>query len=174
MIGKLKDLFRGRDGEWVISFSTPTDFRETFDKLSDKTLDIEIKQYRNKRSLEANAYAWVLIGKIAEEMKIPKLEVYRKAIIDNGVYTVHCVPNDQIDTAIEDWKSFGIGFQVETFPSKTKGCTNAIFYKGSSYYDTAQMARLINGLIQEAESLGIHTISDEEVKEMIGNWKKGE
>ena len=173
MIGKLMNLFRGMDGQWVLSISTPSDPREMFDKMKDKLLDISIKQHRKKRSLDANAYCWVLVGEIAKEMNLPKNEVYRKAIIDSGVFTVHCVPNNQLDQAVEDWESFGLGFQTEQFPSKTPGCTNVVFYKGSSFYDTTQMSRLISGLIHEAECLGIHTISKEEEQRMLGEWRRG-
>ena len=36
----------------------------------------EIKEHREKRSLNANAYAWALIGKIADAMRISKDECY--------------------------------------------------------------------------------------------------
>lgn len=174
MIGRLKDLFRGRDGEWILSFSTPSDPRGLFDELHEDMVDVDIKKHRKGRSLDANAYCWVLIGMIAKKMNLPKNEVYRKAILDSGVYVIHCIPNDMLDRSIRDWESFGLGFQTETFPSQVPGCTNAVFYKGSSFYDTAQMSRLISGLIHEAEGLGIPTITPEEEKRMIGEWGKKE
>ena len=172
MIGKIKDLYRGLNGEWILSLSTPTDLREICDELKDKQIDFTLKKYRNGRSLDANAYCWALIGELAKRLSISKTEVYRKAIIDNGVYVIHCIPNDMLEASVEDWKSFGLGFQVETFPSKTEGCTNAIFYKGSSYYDTSQMHRRLAGIIQECEQNGIPTITPEEEKRLIGDWAK--
>lgn len=170
MIGKLKDLMHGRDGEWVISFTTPTDFSQAFDELAGKEVSIEIRRNRKKRSLDANAYCWALIGKIAEKMGLPKDEVYRKEIIEHGAYKVHCLQDEDVEEQCADWCSFGLGFQVETFPSKLEGCTNVIFYKGSSYYNTQQMAKLIDGIIHEAESLGIPTITDSEAEKLIGKW----
>ena len=55
---------------------------------------------------------------------------------------------------------------------KTPNCTGVTFYKGSHFYDSKQMARLIDGLIHEAEGLGIATISPEEEKRMLGDWGK--
>lgn len=172
MIARLKDLMRGRNGEWIGSFATSTDISGLFDELAGKPVEIEIKKARKKRSLDANAYCWALIGKIAENQNISKDEVYRKEVLEHGAYRVHCLEDKEVEGACVDWCSFGLGFQVETFPSKIPGCTNVIFYKGSSYYDSAQMAKLIDGIIQEAESLGIPTITEEQAKKLVGQWKK--
>lgn len=174
MIGKLKDMTRSRDGQWVISFSTPENFSEAFDELYNHEVNVEIKKRSKRRSLDANAYCWVLIGQIAEKQNLPKDEVYRKEILEHGAYKVHCLQNSDIESACEDWSSFGLGFQYETFPSKIEGCTNVIFYKGSSYYDTKQMAKLIDGIIQDAEALGIPTITEQQAKELLGKWGKNE
>lgn len=170
MIGVLTDLTFSRDGKQNITVTVSEDFREEYDSLKDGMVKIEISKARKRRSLDANAYCWVLVGEIAKKTNLTKNEVYRKAIIDSGVYTVHCVPDKMLEQAIEDWNSFGLGFQVETFPSKTKDCTNAIFYKGSHYYDSKQMARLIDGLIHEAEQLGIPTITPKEAEELAAKW----
>lgn len=170
MIGKLKDMTKGRDGQWVVSFSTSEDFTESFDELIGHDVSIEIKKHHKRRSLDANAYCWALIGQIADKQNLPKDEVYRKEILEHGAFKVHCLQNDDVESSCNDWCSFGLGFQVETFPSKIDGCTNVIFYKGSSYYDTKQMAKLIDGIIQEAEGLGIPTITKEQEQELVGKW----
>ena len=180
MIGNLKDMTRSRDGLWVISFTTRQDFSEAFDELAGKEVNIEIKKAYKKRSLDANAFAWVLINQIAEKLqeKEPKsgwtpIEVYRAAIRDvAGVVTIHCMPNDQVEQIVSDWESLGQGIQVEVFPSKVEGCTNGRFWKGSLLYNTAQMSALISILIQEAEGLGIPTITDEQAEKMLGQWGK--
>lgn len=172
MIAKLKDMLRGLNGEWVISFTTPEDFSAAFDELYGKELEIEISEKGRKRSLDANAYCWVLIGKIAEKMNIPKNEVYRKEIVEHGVYRVHCLQDEDVEEECDDWCSFGLGFQVVTFPSKIPGCTNVMFYKGSSYYNTKQMAKLIDGVIQDAEALGIPTLTEKQAARLVGKWEK--
>ena len=83
IIGRLKDLLRGSGGEWVISFTTKQNPVETFYLLKDHDVSIDMRKYSKKRSLNANAYAWVLIDKIAEVMKIKPVEVYKEAI--NGI-----------------------------------------------------------------------------------------
>ena len=172
MIAKLKDMLRGLNGEWVISFTTSQDFSEAFGELYGKDVEIEIREKGRKRSLDANAYCWVLIGKIAEKMNLPKNEVYRKEIVEHGVYRVHCLQDEDVEEECDDWCSFGLGFQVEKFPSKISGCTNVMFYKGSSYYNTKQMAKLIDGVIQDAEALGIPTLTEEQAARLVNKWKK--
>ena len=180
MVGELKGLSKDFDGRQIISVAVQADFRESYEDLKDKPVTVDIKRYRKKRSLDANAFCWTLVNQIAEKLqeKEPKHgwtpeEVYRTAIRDiAGACSVHCIPNDQIDQFVEDWNSLGIGFQAETFPSQIKGCTNGKFWKGSHLYDTQQMSTLINILIQEAEQQGIPTISDKEAERMLGGWQK--
>lgn len=179
MIGKLKDMQRSRDGrEWIISFTTPVDFREKFDSLYGKDLTIEIKRYSKKRSLDSNAYAWVLINKITEELQrreprsgwTPK-QVYQEAIRNiPTACSIHTVPLEDAEEIIKDWESLGDGFQVELFPYSEGDTISGFFWKGSHLFSSSQMSALISRLICEAEDLGIPTISDEEAKKMIGDW----
>lgn len=172
MIGKLKDLTVNRDGTQNITITVTADFTEEFDSLQGQDVQVEIKKHSRRRSLDANAFCWVLVGEIAKKLGTSKTDVYRKCIRESGVYTVHCIPDSMLKRACDDWESFGLGFQTETFDSRINGCTNVIFYKGSHYYDSQQMSRLIDGLIQEAESLGIPTITQEEAERLVGNWKE--
>lgn len=171
MIGRLKDLTRSRDGQWVISFSTPENFSAAFDELSGKDIDIEIKQARKHRSLDANAYCWVLIDKLAEKTGLRKTDVYRHAIKEiGGVSDTICVMDKAVDRLREGWEKNGIGWQTDTMPSKVPGCTNVILYYGSSVYDSKQMAALTQSLIQDCEAVGVSTISEEQAQKMLGRW----
>lgn len=172
MIGKLVDLHSSRDGKLsIVTFSTEEKVDELFDSLCEKEVSIEIKQARKHRSLDANGYCWVLIDKIAERTGLKKTEVYRNAIRDiGGVSDTICVMNKAVDRLREGWEKNGIGWQTETMPSKMTGCTNVILYYGSSVYDSKQMASLIDSLVQDAEALGIPTISDKEAEKMLGKW----
>lgn len=175
MIGTLKDLTKSRDGRWIISISTPEDFSALYDELADKEVTFEIKRLRKHRSLDANAYAWALIDKIAEKTGEKKTNVYRQAIREiGGVSDTICVMDKAVDRLREGWEKNGIGWQTETMPSKVAGCTNVILYYGSSVYDSKQMAQLIDSLIQDAENLGIPTITDEQAEKMLGKWSKNE
>ena len=171
MIGKLKDLTFNGDGTQNITVTVGVNFRETYDALKDKEISIDIKQAHKQRSLTANGYAWVLIDKIAEKTGVKKSEVYRNAIREiGGVSDTVCVQDKAVDRLREGWEKNGLGWQTDTIPAKIPGCTCVVLYYGSSVYDSKQMASLIDSLIQDAEALGIPTISDQEAEKMIGKW----
>ena len=174
IIGRLKDLLKNSSGEWVISFTTKQNPVDTFYRLKDHDLSIDMKKYRNKRSTEANAYAWTLIDKIAEVQKIKKSEVYLNAIREIGGISISTGMKDEAIPAFREiWCANHLGRRVEVIEgSKKEGWSNVRIYYGSSDFDTAQMSRFIDSLIQDAESLGIPTISDEEAERMVGAWRK--
>jgi hypothetical protein len=165
MKGKLKDLTRNMDGTWNLTITLGGDCRAAWDKYHDKDVSVEIKQYREKRSLDANAYAWTLIDKIAAEMHIDKVDVYREAIRSiGGNSIIVCVQDDALNSLRSEWQEKGLGCITETMPSKINGCTNVILYYGSSTYNTAQMSLLIDHLVQDAKALGIETMTPQELE----------
>ena len=174
MIGKLKDLYRLQGGEWLMSFTTRDDPGSLFDDLKDQPVRVEIKKASKHRSLSANNYAWVLIDKIAEKTGVPASEVYRTAIREiGGVSDFYGMKEAAFDAFCEIWTAGHLGRQVEIIPGSSKpGWINVQAWKGSSDFDSAQMARLIDSLIQEAEAQGIPTIADDEKERMVDQWGK--
>jgi hypothetical protein len=113
-------------------------------------LAIKIGKFKKKRSLDANAYCWVLISRLAERLNIPKTDIYRSAIREiGGNCDTVCIQDKAVNSLRDGWQRNGLGWMTETMPSKLEGCTNVILYYGSSTYDTAQMSRLINIIIEE-------------------------
>lgn len=142
-----------------------------FDDLKEKRVAIGIKEYKKKRSLDANAYCWAMISKLAEKLKIPKTEIYRAAIKEiGGNSDTVCVQDKAVKQLCDGWEHNGIGWQTETFPSKIEGCTNVILYYGSSTYDRAQMHRLTEFITDECRQLGIETKSEEELSSLLNQW----
>lgn len=147
------------------------DFREQYDRLSGKDVDVTVKPYRRKRSLDANAYAWTLIDKLASHMGITKEEIYRDAIRKiGGVSETVCVKAEAADMLCEGWTHNGLGWQCERVQSKLKGCVNVILYYGSSVYDTGQMSHLIEQLIEDCHAIGLETKSHEEIASLLAEW----
>ena len=174
MNGHLSDVARRVTGEWVVSFTLTTDPRQELAGIENSDLDITVKKHRQKRSLDANAYAWVLIGKIAEVMHIDRKEVYRDAIRSiGGNHEIVCVQDKAVESLRRGWESLGIGWQMETMPSKIKDCTTVFLYYGSSTYDTKQMSLLIDHLVQDAKELGIETLTPAELATMMMSYKGG-
>lgn len=134
--------------------------------------DYEIKLCRKKRSLDANAYCWVLLDKLSAALRIPKEELYRWQITKiGGVSDTVCVPDKAVKRLKAIWESKGLGWQVETFPSKIEGCTNCILYYGSSVFDTAQMNRLITSICEDSRSIGLEVKPQEEIDSLLNQWE---
>lgn len=169
MKGRLLDLSVGLNRKQRLTLEIDDDFRGEFDQLHDSELDIEIKKHRKKRSLDANAYAWKLIDKIAQVMRLDKKQVYREAIRNiGGVSEVLCMQEPVVEKFCRSWAEHGIGWQTEVMPSKLEGCSNVVVYFGSSTYDTKQMSALIEQLIQDAKALGIETLPPDELSRLAG------
>lgn len=134
-------------------------------------LDIEAKKHRKKRTLDANAYFWVLIGKLAEVMNLKTKEVYRLEVREAGVYSVVCIPTKNVERFISAWEKNGDGWICDTFESQLEGCTNVKTYYGSSTYDTKEMSRLIDSVVQDCKLQGIETATPEELTRLKEAWK---
>lgn len=170
-MARLLDLSMGLNGKQRLAIELDEDYRLEFDELKDTEVDVTIKKHRKKRSLDANAYCWVLVDKIAEKRRMSKAEVYRNAIRDiGGVSDIICIQNKAAQTMKELWTRNGLGWQVEELESKLPNCTNLVLYKGSSVFDTRQMSSLIDSLIQDAQALGIETRPEWEIKQLLEEY----
>lgn len=134
---------------------------------------VKIGKFRAKRSLDANAYCWKLIGELAERLNLTTTEIYRSAIRElGGNYEIVCVKEEAVEKLREAWSGKGIGWQTDTLDSKIKGCRNVVLYYGSSTYDTAQMNRLISIIVQECETQGIETKTPQQIAELVSLWNE--
>ena len=132
---------------------------------------VEVKQQHKGRSLDANAYCWVLIGKLAAKTGISKSDIYRNAIREiGGNSETVCVQDKAVDKLCRGWCHNGEGWQAETSKSKIEGCTNVTLYYGSSVYDTKQMSRLIDSIVQDCKAVGIETMTPAELEVMKQEW----
>lgn len=137
--------------------------------------EYEIRKKKSIRSLDSNAYAWVLIDKLAAATGIPKSEVYRNAVRDvGGNSETVCVTAEAAPTLRKTWESRGLGWQTEDVVSKIPGCVNVILYYGSSHFDTRQMSRMIDSLVQDCKAVGIETLSPEKLSLLLGEWGNNE
>lgn len=139
---------------------------------NENKLNVELKKYKKKRSLDANAYMWVLVSKIQEKLNIPKEDIYRDAIKNIGVYEVIPVKDEAVERFIEAWKHNGLGWVCETTKSKLEGFTNVIAYYGSSTYNTKEMSRLVDLIVQECKQLNIETMTPEQLSVLKEEWGK--
>lgn len=167
----LTDLSVGLDGKQRLTITTGEDVRGLWDELHEGEVRVEVKRWRNRRSLSANSYAWVLIDKLSEALVIPKEEIYRHTIRHiGGVSTMICILESAADEMTEHWKAKGLGWMVERMPSKISGCVDLLLYYGSSTYDTKQMSALIDRLVAECKELDIETMPPAELAALKEGW----
>lgn len=141
------------------------------EELAGKDISIKVGRFKQKRSLDANAYCWMLIGKLAEKLNIPRTDIYRAAIKEiGGNSDTVCVQDKAVQSLCDGWQRNGIGWQTDTFPSKIDGCTNVILYYGSSTYDSKQMTRLVNFIVDECIQQNIEVKPAEEVASLLLSW----
>lgn len=140
-------------------------FRQAYEDLKDcEKISVEIKRYRRKRSLDANAYHWVLVGKLAKVLCMSNAEVHNMALRGygqpeiyegKGVYMTIPDTDDarhKVDNAID--------YHLSPTSQVREGNDGVMYrtYKllrGSHTYNTEEMARLIDGMITMCKEAGI-------------------
>jgi hypothetical protein len=157
-----------KTGKPTISFEVNerNDFEALVDEMKDKDkLSIEVKQFRQHRSLNANAYAWLIIGKIADVLRAGKDEIYFRLLKRYGQSELISVLSH---VPIGNY----IKYYEEAGESKLNGkdFTHYRVYKGSSEFDSREMSIFIDGVVSEAKELGIQTETPNQIAEMKARW----
>ena len=159
---------RYEGGELILKTDSPEAKRFVY---KFKAGEYELRQSREKRSLDANAYCWELCTRIGTAVGITKEEVYQRAIQEGDQYMMCCVTDEDYDTFVRAWSSRGIGWRVQIVDDAGLGSKTVFAYYGSSIYDTKAMSRLIDSLLQEAKALDIETRPPEEVAALLEAWQ---
>ena len=177
MQARVDDIKYMRDDEgfWLRIKLPHDDVSQTMNWIAgrnpNKAYDLELKEHREKRSLDANAYCWVLIGKLAAKLGQNKSDIYREYIKEIGDnYIVACHEKKAVPEMKRLWEDGYLGRIAEEFQSKVNGCTNLRLYYGSSDFDTKQMSRLIDAIIADCKENGIETATPEELERLKEEW----
>ena len=135
----------------------------------DTVYDLKIDKHRNKRSLNANAYSWVLQNEISNVMRLSKEEVHFEMLKRYG-------QRDYVSLLANIDPSLYFDYYEEqgTFKNKNNTFKSYIIYKPTRKYNSREMAIFIDGLVQECRNLGIETLEDLEIKEMIEEMERNE
>ncbi len=147
--------------------------RRILDELkAGKDYDVEIREHREKRSLTANSYCWLLLGKLADKLfPITKNEIYREYVRQIGPYKDFELTEGEAKTFRVVWENMGEGWpteQVDFTPDGKRVVIRA--YYGSSTYNTKQMSRLIDLIVQDCREQNIETLPPEKLAGMMEEW----
>ena len=123
---------------------------------------------RKKRSLDANAYFWVLVGKIADKLRASKDEIYFEMLKKYG-QSITVTVRAGLDLSRAGFKYYEL---FKDGISAGKPFEAYRVFVGSSQYDTREMSVLIDGVVQEAKELGIETLTPLELAEILGRYEQ--
>lgn len=170
MKGQIKDIGFGLKGDLSITLALPREHANNLIDLTGGDVSVEIKKWRERRSQSSNAYAWVLITKIAQSMTPPlnKQDVYIEMLKRYGQGGIVTIEKEKLDGVLR-------AFDYYEPEPKGQGRTNGrefwhmMVYVGSSKYDTKEMSVFVDGIVQEAKDLGIETLTPQELALLEGN-----
>lgn len=128
----------------------------------DKDKKYEIKEYKEKRSLNSNAYAWHLITELGNILRKSKEEIYLQILKDYGQSEIISMLS-----TISPEGYFKYYEKIGTGKINGKEFTHYKIFKGSSEFNSSEMSIFIDGIIQECRSVGIQTLEDLEIQELI-------
>ena len=128
----------------------------------------EIKRKIERRSSKANRYFWKLCGMLAAVSGVRKEDIYRSYIIEIGDNSrfVPYIDEAQRKLIWTLWESQGLGWVVEDAGQNLLCC-----YYGSSTYDTRQMGRLIDLVVQDCKDQDIETAPPGDILRWVNDWR---
>lgn len=156
------------EGFWLcLRVKLPKLAREFVAGLKERLYDAELKEHRERRSQDANAYLWVLLGKLAEALHTDKDDVYLMMLERYGVYTHIIVRPELVERVRGEWRTVR-----ELGPVTVNGRSGVQLqcYFGSHTYDTKEMSRLLEGVVEECRELDIETLPPEKLEAMKVGW----
>lgn len=147
----------------------------SLEEIKEDKLSIEIKKYRKKRSLDANKYFWKLLQEICELQELDTIEEYKNRVKELGIFRQFKIMTQDVKTFKKVWTDRGIAWFCEIADTEYIGniefkIINA--YYGSSSFDSKQMSRLIDNLVQDCKAVGIETKTPAEIKSLLESWGK--
>lgn len=156
----------------TLEINESQEFKNEFEKIKEiEKLAIEVKKYRKKRSLDANAYSWALMTEIGMKMDPPisKEEVYDIMLKRYGTFLTDENGNHVVITIKKTVDLSILDFHLQHIKDNGE-FSSYIVIKGSSEYDTLEMSKFIDGVVTECKDFGISTLTDTELNQMKERW----
>lgn len=158
--------FRTGKSILTLEINEEADFKQLVDDMGQvEKLGIEIAPYRQKRSLNANAYCWKLLTEIANIVRASKDAIYLEMLKRYGQREIISV---LAHIPISEYVKYCEEAGESTLNGKL--FKHYYVYKGSSEYDTREMSIFIDGVVDEAKELGIQTMTPNEIARLKSLW----
>lgn len=188
--GNLKDIGISLQSRRTVVTLEVTAAPENVEQYMNMNLDVTIVKHKEKRSLNANAYFWVLVNKIAQAAGISDTMVHDRLLAENRAYVITdgvmewrvSGERPSVYGIIKDGERYYIDSGMAVTMNKPSGdllmqkdgnaAIGNVFWriKGSREMDTTEMSRLIDSTVQEAQSLHIETMTPQQIKVLVDMW----
>lgn len=166
------------DGVWVcLRVTAPAAAKEFCGTMQPKLYDADLKVHREKRSLDANAYFHLLVGKIADAMNLGFEEVKTNLVVEYGAFERDedgVKVGFKLPASVDVSKIYRYVKQFDTRIENEKTFNCYLIFKHTHLMDSKEMARLIDGTVQEAKQLGIETLPPDKLDAMKLDWRRDE
>lgn len=136
-----------------------------------KSYDITIQQHREKRSLNANNYSYALQDKIAKALNKSIEDVHNEMVLSYGVLETYSIKKCAFESAKRMFDYFEVLGESEVNGKEFVHIRAGI---GTHNYNTLEMSKFLDGVVQEAEQLGIEVRTPAQLAELKSLWEKGE
>ena len=163
--GRLIDFSFGCNRKPRVTIELDSDFRGGYDRLKDADVEVSIRKWRQHRSGNANAYFHLLVNEIAAATGQSDEEVKRRLVVDYGAVARDedgKIMGMKLPPSVDVDRIYPYTRLYETREENGKPMNCYLIYKRSSWMDSSEMARLIDGAVQDAKALGIDTDTPEE------------
>ncbi len=162
---RIKDIARTLAGSLTITLESPRLEAEAAAALMDiDSLDVEIKEHRTKRSLDANAYYWVLLTRLAKILRVSNAELHNimlskygfMEIVDGRTIKAVLPDTDEANKKVMESTVYHLKPTSDARPGNDGMMYRTyLMIRGSSTYNTAEMSRLIDGLVCDCKDAGM-------------------
>lgn len=170
---KIDNLVKSINGYYLVTLQVPKIAVNDLFKLKDDDLDVEIKKHREKRSLDANNYMWALCTRLAEKIGSPTLpkDVYKHALRECNIWSKEFFADEDLYNYLKEQEDEeGATFRVVDKLYESESGIKVRAYKGSRKFDSYQMSRLIDYIVEECKEQGIDTMPPDELERLVSGW----
>ena len=176
LLGKIKTLVFLNKKQVEITLIVDTTQIDVLEELKSRDkLFIQIRKYVKSRSLDANRYFWKLLTQYAEEKQINAIDEYKERVKRLGIFRVSRVEKKDVETYKRIWESWGTAWICEVYDTEYIGKLEfkiLHLYYGSSSFNSKQMSRLINDLVDDCKEVGIPTEPKVKINKLLEGWDK--
>jgi hypothetical protein len=135
----------------------------------------DVVEHKEKRSLSQNSYYWVLVGKVADKLRISKSRLHndmlrhygQRMIVDDKPVIVYIPDTEESENAAMESDTVHLKMTSSVLEGNNGITYRAyVMMRGSHDYNSSEMSVLVSGIVEEAKQIGIETLTPEQLYQM--------